>query len=258
MIVAEYLQPDAVVVPITCNDAVDRGPLKQFVQPKTRIGSPYVLAGMDKARQRGCRRICGWEANGGFLTGSDFTRIGRVLRALPTRDAMLPILAVLFSVVERKRTLPELFDQLPQRFSTAGLLRQFPRSVGRKIIQALSPGDLRIQEITFAPDPELLDENGARLQSDPERERALAIRSQLESLFAKFGSGPIRRRNFLDGVRIYFTNSDIAHLRPSGNADEMRIYAAANEPERALATPCRSAARAGSHLRTRAGRTSRS
>ena len=50
MIVAEFLGADAVVVPITCNDAIDRGKLAQVLEPKTRIGSPYVIAGMEAAR----------------------------------------------------------------------------------------------------------------------------------------------------------------------------------------------------------------
>jgi phosphomannomutase len=34
-------------------------------------------------------------------------------------------------------------------------------------------------------------------------------------------------------VRIYFANGDVAHVRPSGNADELRIYAVADSRERA-------------------------
>ena len=82
MMVAEYLRADAVVVPISCNDGIDRGALKEIVEPKTRIGSPFVIAGMDKARAKGRKAICGWEANGGFLTGSDIERGGKVLKAL--------------------------------------------------------------------------------------------------------------------------------------------------------------------------------
>ena len=44
MAVAEYLRADAVVVPISCNDAIDRGNLAPVVEPKTRIGSPFVLS----------------------------------------------------------------------------------------------------------------------------------------------------------------------------------------------------------------------
>ena len=92
MIVAEYLNADAVVVPISCNDAIDRGKLKGVVEPKTKIGSPFVIAGMEQARAKGKQRVCGWEANGGFMLGSDIQQEGRTLKALQTRDAMLPIL----------------------------------------------------------------------------------------------------------------------------------------------------------------------
>jgi phosphomannomutase len=70
MVVAEYLKADAVVVPISCNDAVDRGNLQSVVDAKTRIGSPFLIAGMEEARRSGKKRVCGWEPNGGFLTGS--------------------------------------------------------------------------------------------------------------------------------------------------------------------------------------------
>ncbi len=32
---------------------------------------------------------------------------------------------------------------------------------------------------------------------------------------------------------MYFTNGEVAHLRPSGNADELRIYAVADTQARA-------------------------
>ncbi|MGE0861967.1 MAG: hypothetical protein AB7P42_22835, partial [Gammaproteobacteria bacterium] len=56
MVVAAALGADRVVVPVSCNDAIDRGPLAALLEPKTRIGSPYVIAGMLAARARGARR----------------------------------------------------------------------------------------------------------------------------------------------------------------------------------------------------------
>jgi phosphomannomutase len=38
-----------------------------------------------------------------------------------------------------------------------------------------------------------------------------------------------------DGLRIAFTGGDIIHLRPSGNAPELRCYAEADAPDRARA-----------------------
>ena len=41
---------------------------------KTKIGSPYVVSALDELRRAGTHsRIVGWEANGGFLTGSDIS-----------------------------------------------------------------------------------------------------------------------------------------------------------------------------------------
>ena len=130
MITAQYLGADAVVVPISCNDGIDRGMLAAALEPKTRIGSPHVIAGMAAARAKGRKTVCGWEANGGFLLGSDVERGGRVLQALPTRDAMLPILAVLFAAEEEGVSLVELFETLPQRYSRSALLREFLARTG--------------------------------------------------------------------------------------------------------------------------------
>jgi phosphomannomutase len=51
---------------------------------------------MEEVRSAGKNRVVGWEANGGFLTGSSIRRNERTLEALPTRDAALPLLAALF------------------------------------------------------------------------------------------------------------------------------------------------------------------
>ncbi len=139
MVVAEYLQADAVVVPISCNDAIDRGKLAPVVQPKTRIGSPFVIAGMEAALAEGKERVCGWEPNGGFLTGSPITRNGATLQPLPTRDAGLPILGVLFAAEQSGLSLVDLFARLPKRFSRAALLKQFPRATALKIVARFSP-----------------------------------------------------------------------------------------------------------------------
>ena len=193
MIVAEFLGADAVVVPISCNDAIDRSSLRQVLEPKTRIGSPYVIAGMEQARAKGRQVICGWEANGGFLLGSDLQRAGQTLRALPTRDAVLPILCVLLAAAGRPVT--ELFAQLPKRYSKAALLKNFPRPVSQAILAQFAAAE------------------------------------RLAPFFSEFG--PITKLDRTDGIRIYFANGDVAHLRPSGNADELRIYAVADTQARA-------------------------
>ena len=52
--------------------------------------------------------------------------------------------------------------------------------------------------------------------------------SELEPLF-----GRIAGVDRTDGLRVTFDSGDVIHLRPSGNADEFRIYACADTRERA-------------------------
>jgi len=206
MVVAEYLQADAVVVPISCNDAIDRGKLAPVVEPKTRIGSPFVISGMEAALAKGKKRVCGWEPNGGFLTGSPFARNGAVLEPLLTRDAGLPILGVLFAAQQDGLSLVDLFARLPKRFSRAALLKQFPRAIALKIVDRFSPP------------------NGD----------AEAIRKDLAQFFTPaLGFAAVTHVDYTDGVRVLFANGEVAHVRPSGNADELRIYAVADTQSRA-------------------------
>jgi phosphomannomutase len=198
IVVAQYLGADAVVVPVSCNDALDRTPLAAAVEPRTRIGSPYVLAGIQAAIAKGRSAVCGWEPNGGFLLGSDVEREGRVLRALPTRDAILPILAVLFAARERGADISSVFDALPPRFGKSRLVKDFPREKGRAIVERLPN---TADDLSRFFDPAVFTEAAATDRTD--------------------------------GVRIRFRNEDIVHLRPSGNADEFRVYALSDDAGRA-------------------------
>ncbi len=236
MITAAYLGADAAVVPISCNDAIDRSTLMHVLESKTRIGSPYVIAGMEAARVRGKKAVCGWEANGGFLTGSDIVRNGRKLSALPTRDAMLPILSVLSAAREQGVGLIDLFARLPTRYSRAALLKQFPRAVGQRIVGRFSPDSADVGEVQFeSGHVRILNRERQPLTvHGTERPALQRIRVELEQFFpASQGFGPVISINFTDGVRIRFGNGDVAHLRPSGNADELRIYAVADSQQRA-------------------------
>ena len=48
-----------------------------------------------------------------------------------------------------------------------------------------------------------------------------------------FFAAQIRNIDRTDGLRITFANGEVAHLRPSGNADEFRFYAVADTQQRA-------------------------
>jgi len=241
-IVADFLKADAVVVPISVNDAVD-GFLGKNVFMKTRIGSPYVIDGMNQAGRCGKRCVVGWEANGGFLTGSDIKEADRVLEALPSRDAILPILCVLKAAQElaktenKKFSLSACFARLPSRFSKAGLIDNFPVEIGRAIIKHYSPTDGSVRQADFPGGEgevklDLMDQKNNKL-SDLSAELT-AKKRELEKYFsAGLGFGPIIAINYIDGIRIFFGNGDIAHIRPSGNAPQLRLYAVAGSQQRA-------------------------
>ena len=60
------------------------------------------------------------------------------------------------------------------------------------------------------------------------------IATSLARVFTRAcGFTSVSRLDYTDGVRIIFSNNDVAHIRPSGNADELRIYAAADTQARA-------------------------
>ncbi len=237
MLTAEFLGADAVVVPISCNDSIDQGSLKNITEPKTRIGSPFVIAGMEKALSNGKQIVCGWEANGGFLTGSDINRNKKILKALPTRDAALPILAVLSISQYENLPLTDIFSLLPKRFSRAALIKQFPREIGLNIVKKFSPKEDLVKIVEFSEKSKVLfrDENNRIIVNNTAQAIEMdLIKRQLETIFSKpNGFGSINQINFIDGVRMYFSNRDVAHLRPSGNADELRIYAVADTQTRA-------------------------
>ncbi|OGT21006.1 MAG: phosphomannomutase, partial [Gallionellales bacterium RIFOXYB12_FULL_54_9] len=71
LICASYLKADKVVVPVSCNTAIELCGMFSTVL-RTRIGSPYVIAGMQELDSGNDDKIVGFEANGGFLVGSGF------------------------------------------------------------------------------------------------------------------------------------------------------------------------------------------
>jgi phosphomannomutase len=121
---------------------------------------------------------------------------GRRLEALPTRDALLPILCALAQVAAEKRPLAEI-----------GAAFAFKAAASNRLKNVAS------------------EKTGAfllRLQQD---------RAFLDSVFAPLGgvSSPDAR----DGLRITAANGEVVHFRASGNAPELRVYVEATEPERA-------------------------
>jgi phosphomannomutase len=231
IVVAEYLRAGAAAVPISANDAVERRMDERGVAlEKTKIGSPYVISALDELRRAGKHaRVAGWEANGGFLTGSDIPLTAGTLIALPTRDSTLPILANLFAAADQRIGLAALWNRLPARFGRAGLLDNVPVAVSQVILAHLIPaGD--VIEVEFEGTGRVFDRSRPDTVPTPLAEPAALDWQQRKAMLMRFftsalGFDDIVRTNVLDGVRVYFRNGDVAHVRPSGNTPQLRIYA---------------------------------
>jgi len=239
-VVADYLEADAVSVPISANPGIHEHFMgKGLITTKTRIGSPFVIAAMQEALARGRHRVVGWEANGGFLAGSELTLNGGLLRALPTRDAILPMLAVMYAAAEQDLTLSECFDHLPQWYGRADLIDDFPQDTSRRILAYFQPPDEAVRWLEFHGDRIRLRDpteavTGEWSSSDPKGRAFDRKRRGLEGIFTPArGFGKLARINVQDGIRCFFNNGDIAHIRPSGNAPQLRIYAHSRTQARA-------------------------
>ncbi len=239
-LVADYLHADAVAVPISANPI-----LEEFLERhgisilRTRIGSPYVIEAMHRLLDQGYRRVMAWEANGGFLLGSNISLGEHVIQALPTRDSVLPILCVLAAARERGLSVAEMLELFPPCYGRSDLIDEFPQELGKRIVGFFLPRDPEVKELRFESDGMvLLDSEGHEIKrfewdSDIGREwkRKLDLLGQVFAVDNGFTR--VSRINVLDGVRCYFANGEIAHIRPSGNAPQLRIYAFADMRDRA-------------------------
>lgn len=201
-IVASWLKPDFVAIPISSSDAINAFlDTNNIKWEHTRIGSPYVITAMEAHPQ--ATRAVGWEVNGGFLLGTDITTRHGMLKALATRDAVLPIIVALISAAERDVSISKLFKELPERYTQAGIIDDFPSESSRAILDLFS-GDIE------------------------------TAKARVQAFFTRtHGFGSVSSINTLDGIRIFFDNGDVAHIRPSGNAPQLRCYSVASTQARA-------------------------
>jgi len=198
---AKYLGAKCVVTPVSSNSAVEKCGWFDRVD-RTRIGSPYVISAMQSALNDGFDSVVGYEANGGFLSATTLEQEGRYLSALPTRDALIVPITILLLAKEVKSPISQLLMQLPQRFTHSDRLKNFPTELSRNRIAVLSSGD-------FSQD-----------------------KRAVEHLFGN-DFGTVKGFDVTDGLRITFDSDEVVHLRPSGNAPELRCYNEASSAQRA-------------------------
>lgn len=184
---------EALAIPISCNTIISSNRTFKCVK-QTKIGSPYVIeAFSDLAKDY--QKIAGFEANGGFLLGSNIEINGKLLSALPTRDAVLPFLMLLSAAKEKSVT--QLVESLPQRITFSDRIQNFATEKSKSILEkAKENPQLLLQHLGFA-------------------------------------SSQVLDLNTIDGLRMTLANGDIIHLRPSGNAPELRCYAESSSEKNA-------------------------
>ncbi len=187
ILTARFLGVGTVVTPITSNSRLEKTGWFEAVS-RTKVGSPYVLASMAEAK---AEPIAGFEANGGFLLQSQVDSsnadIEGRLAALPTRDALLPALATFALAKQLNCRLSELRQLVGQRVKMSDRLQDVPKASSLALLESLESSSA---------------------------ERA--------DFFADLGS--VAEIDTLDGLRVTLDDGRIAHLRPSGNAPELRVY----------------------------------
>lgn len=199
---AQFLGATAVATPVSCNTVVERCGSFEAVT-RTRIGSPFVIEHMQKLSGAGYAVVVGYEANGGFLQQSPVTYNGKTLAALPTRDALLPIIALLLLSKNKRKPLSDVAAELPARFTASDRIKDYPTESSQALIRKLTP-------VKAAPTP------------------YAALEEFLGDL-----CGKVEADDQTDGLRVTFASQEIVHLRPSGNAPELRCYSEADSNERA-------------------------
>ncbi|MFP3351022.1 phosphomannomutase [Pseudoalteromonas sp. SIMBA_153] len=188
LLAAKSLGIQSLSVPVSCTSSIEKsGFFKKVI--RTKIGSPYVIEAF-KALQEDYSSVAGFEANGGFLLASDIYIENTKITRLATRDALLPVLAVLSLIGNQK--LSSALELLPHRFTHSDRLQNIDKELSSSIINL---GKQEIEKLLL-----ILNLEG------------LKIASVID----------------IDGLRLTFSNEDVVHIRPSGNAPELRCYTESN------------------------------
>ena len=115
---------------------------------------------------------------------------------------MILHLAILLLAEREGQRISELVDALPPRFTASDRLQEFPQTQSHALLERFRSGH-PAQDLQSGTD-----------------------------LFGSF-CGVCRDIDHTDGVRMTFDSEEIIHLRPSGNAPELRCYTETASPTRA-------------------------
>ena len=196
LMTAQFIGADVVVTPVTSNSGLEKA-LTCRVE-RTKVGSPFVIEAMNEAIAIGAKRVLGFEANGGCLLGSDVEINGTLVKALPTRDSFLPILAVLSKAAASGRPLSGIAAGYAMPFALSDRLENFRVEASAALLAHLRASD-----------------------------------ENLSDFLAPIGA-PVSVSD-IDGLRVSLADGGVMHFRPSGNAPEMRCYVEAKDEAAAKA-----------------------
>ena len=253
VIASLFLGVDFVATTVSANENAVKQLLiskygKTFVE--TKIGSPHIVAASLDGKPNQIKG--GFEVNGGYLLSSDVVCAnGNTLKALPTRDALLPILCALVGASNKGFTISQLIEDVFKgydSYSRAGLVEntadnvtpgceKYTPAIGQAIVESLSPKDPNIREVIFDGNKvSYITTDGTEKEATSDLAKEMQyIRTRLMPNVKKIRlqkTATITKINYLDGVRIYLSGGEILHLRPSGNAAQFRVYAEADTKKR--------------------------
>jgi phosphomannomutase len=272
LLAAEFLGADDLTVPVSASDAVELSCRRRGATlRRTRIGSPYVIAAMRQVgweSNGGFLTARPLRVPGGGLLEPLPTRdaLLPILCALASArrqglglDALLDLLPRRFGHSALLRPYP------PERFAAIAAAFAPPRGTvearflagsGREKPAALAGRGQPAAPMEPAPLAGPAARAGLPACARPGEPRLFALRaggkvprsvrrpavaealgdicrSLGEAFPAGAGFSPVAWVNWLDGLRVGFEDGRIAHLRASGNAPELRLYAVADSPEAA-------------------------
>ncbi|WP_247741562.1 phosphomannomutase [Endozoicomonas sp. G2_1] len=194
LLCAKALNIEALSVPVSSNTSIELSNAFKKVK-RTRIGSPYVIAEFTQLDEN-YKSVAGFEANGGFLLGTDTQVSGKELKALPTRDAVLPAI-MLFSQSKGESTISTMVEQVSIRFSASDRIKNFATEKSTALIEKYKDDACSLVQLLG------------------------------------FESSGVLNVDLTDGLRMTLSNQSTIHLRPSGNAPELRCYAESLSPKQA-------------------------
>ena len=190
LIASRFLGATAIATPVTSNSGIEAAVAGRVL--RTRVGSPFVIAAMNEAVAAGDSAVAGFEANGGTLTATPFSVNGCALAPLPTRDSLMPVLAVLALGAAKQRPLSAIAAGFALPAAASDRLENFPVETSAALMAELRSGA-----------------------------------GPLSAFLAPIGV-PMKSSD-IDGLRVTLEDASVIHFRPSGNAPEMRCYVEAGD-----------------------------